>query len=216
MRTWNWTTLMLAAGLWIAGCTQGSGTIDFGGDDDDDVVADDDDDVVDDDDDVADDDDDVADDDDDVADDDDDVADDDDAIPAQPGVVFTIPSGHLAGTYEYLAEGYCDEYQYQGGSSIIIAGSEDGWWETGFEFVLEQFPAANELITWDQYMYWWVETWGEDDWAYAEGGPDCWVETGPEPWPHNTGYFECGEMWFGEGDHALFSFEIVDGAFRCP
>ncbi len=172
--------------------------------DDDDAVGDDDD-AVGDDDDAADDDDDVTDDDDDVTDDDDD---DDDSLPAQPGIVFTVPSGDLAGTYEYYENAFCGDYA----GELLLFASPNHNYEIGFELLAYQQPQPNDHMTWQFGIYWW----DHEDWAWGDGGPHCTFDTGPEAWPHTTGFFECEELYYEPQFGPAFTFQITDGAVRCP
>ena len=191
--------LSLVVSWLVLGC---SGELRVLGDDD--ATGDDDDAVGDDDDAVGDDDDAVGDDDDAVGDDDDD----DDSLPNQPGIVFTIPSGDLAGDYEYFSHPFCGEWD----EALLLSATEDGDWNPGLELYLYEVPQPNDHITWEFGIY----LWDDEDWGWGDGGPHCTFDTGPESWPHTTGFFECAELYYEPEFGPGFMFEIVDGAVRCP
>ena len=88
----------------------------------------------------------------------------------------------------------------------------DPHWSAGLELILEQPVQPNQFHDEDWSLY----LWDGYDWGWEEGSPDCWFETGPEPWPSNTGHFECYEVYYEPYAGQPFRLDIVNGAFRCP
>jgi len=73
-------------------------------------------------------------------------------------------------------------------------------------------PHPNDHITWGFGIY----LWDDDHWGWADGGPDCFLDTGPEAWPHTSGFFECDEVYYEPPWGPAYIIQITDGAVRCP
>ena len=137
---------------------------------------------------------------------DDDAGDDDAEIPPQPGFIWDIPGGPLAGHYEFDHDVFCDWYE---GSPGVWA-SADWQWDEMIGYTLWSEPGGNEHVT-DCYFamaigpYWFEQ--------YCDNS--CWIKT-VQGWPHVTGFFQCEgvEGWTEQGNGTTI--DVINGAFRCP
>lgn len=131
-----------------------------------------------------------------------------DALPDQPGIVFTVPDGDLAGAYEYLDDPFCGEWD---GDTVAWASDGAGL-EAGISVVFEAIPQPSDHLVASFEIQWWIDKGS----AFGDGSTLCTFDTGPEAWPSTTGVFECSQMQYEPISGDAFTFEITSGAVRCP
>ncbi len=145
---------------------------------------------------------------------DDDVSDDDSGdddtsiIPVVPSMVFTVPSGSLAGNHVYDDLVECGlELDFVGWR---IIGHEGGAMMDLRLWTVTQIPPGTHEDV-DFGVIWSAPPWSG---SRMNGGADCFIDiVGGHP--SHAGTFQCASVMMSDGgpDEAV---DIVDGAFLCP
>lgn len=130
------------------------------------------------------------------------------ALPDVAGITFTIPAGDARGTYEYLDDPFCGEWDLD--EHVAWAENGDGL-ESGISVTFLEIPQPSDHLVASFEIEWWTDS----DTASAAASTLCTLDTGTEAWPHTTGVFVCSQMLYESVDGDVFSFEM-SGAFRCP